>query len=142
MPLGDFCFRSIKPSIFCDIICVSKRTLVIWIRILYCTAFFKIKSFVILFFLSFLWFISGEGISLGLIFPVGNFLGAKFLRGNFRRRGAFLGGIFIGGILIGGNFLAANFLGGGAHTLLHSMWYGFEADFIMHSNLWKMVVLM
>ena len=62
-----------KPRIFCEIICVSKRTLVILIRILYCTAFFKAKNFVILFFLSFVWFISGEWISLGVIF-----LGEKF----------------------------------------------------------------
>ena len=62
-----------KPSIFCEIICVSKRTLVILIRMLYCTAFFKTKKFIILFFLSFVWF-----ISLGVFFPGGNFLGDKF----------------------------------------------------------------
>ena len=74
-----------KPSIFCGIICVSKRTLVILIRILYCTAFFKANYFGILFFLSFVWFISGEGISLGIIFPGGNFLGGKILGVNFHR---------------------------------------------------------
>ena len=79
-----------KPRIFCEIICVSKSTLVILIRILYCTAFFKAKTFVILFFLSFLWFISGEGISLGVIFT-----GENFHKGQFSWRG--------GGIL-GGNF--------------------------------------
>ena len=82
----DF-FHSVKKvskrSIFCEIICVSKRTLVILIRMLYCTAFFKAKSFVIFFFLSFVWFIRGEGISLVVIFPGGNFLGGKILGGNF-----------------------------------------------------------
>ena len=77
-----------KPRIFCEIICVSKRTLVILVRVLYCTAFFKAKTFVILFFLSFVWFISGEGISLGVIFPGGNFLGEKILRGNFHYNSA------------------------------------------------------
>ena len=72
-----------KPRIFCEVICASKRTLVILIKILYCTAFFKAKIFVILFFLSFVWFISGEGISLGVIFPGANFLGGKTLGGNF-----------------------------------------------------------
>ena len=46
---------------------------------------------------------SGEGISLGVIFPGGNFLGENF----------FLGGqgvIFTEGAFIGGNFLAAIFL--------------------------------
>ena len=61
---------------------------------LYCTAFFKAKNFVTLFFLSFVWFISGERISLGVIFPGGNFLGAKFP-----------GRAFIGGNFLGGNFL-------------------------------------
>ena len=42
-----------KPNIYCDILFVSKRTLVILIRMLYYTAFFKAKHFVILFFLSF-----------------------------------------------------------------------------------------
>ena len=67
-----FFFHSVKkvskPSIFCENICVSKRTLVILIRMLYCNTFFKAKNFVILFFLSFLWFLSGEKISLGVIF--------------------------------------------------------------------------
>ena len=65
---------------------------------LYYTAFFKAKNFVTLFFLSFVWFISGERISLGVIFPGGNFLGAKF------PGRAFMGGIFIGGNFLGGNF--------------------------------------
>ena len=54
-----------KPSIFCEIICVSKRILVILIRMLHYTAFFEAKSFVILFFLSFVWFTSGEGFHWG-----------------------------------------------------------------------------
>ena len=74
-----------KPSIFCEIMCVSKRTLVILIRMLYCTAFFKAKNFVILFFYSFVWFLRGEGVSLEVIFPGGNFLWGKFLGGNFHR---------------------------------------------------------
>ena len=57
-----------KPRIFCEIICVSGRTLLILIRMLYCTAFLRGKKFVILFFLSFVWFISWEGILLGVIF--------------------------------------------------------------------------
>ena len=81
---SDF-FHSVKkvskPSIFCEIICVSKRTLVTLIRLLYCTAFFMTKNFIILFLLSFVWFISGEGILLGVIFPGGNFLGGNFHRG-------------------------------------------------------------
>ena len=80
----DF-FHSIKKvskcSIFCEIICVSKRTLVILIRMLYCTTFFKAKNFVILFFLSFVRFISGEEIWLGVIFPGGNFHRGQFSRG-------------------------------------------------------------
>ena len=75
-----------KPSIFCEIICVSKRILVILIRMLHCTAFFEAKSFVILFFLSFVWFTSGEGISLRIIFPGGRvFTGDNFLGGYFHR---------------------------------------------------------
>ena len=65
---------------------------------LYCTAFFKAKNFVTLFFLSFVWFISGERISLGVIFPGGNFLGGKF------PGRAFIGGMFIGENFLGGNF--------------------------------------
>ena len=67
-----------KHRIYCEFICVSERNLVILIRMLYCTAFFKAKNFVILFFLSFVWFISGEGISLGVIFPGGNFQRGRF----------------------------------------------------------------
>ena len=74
-----------KPSIFCEIICVSKRTLVILIRMLYCTAFFKPKKFLILFFLSFVWFISEEGVSLGVIFPGGNFHRGQFSGGQFSK---------------------------------------------------------
>ena len=74
-----------KPRIFCEIICVSERTLVIFIRMLYCTAFLKAKNFVILFFYSFVWFLRGEGVSLEVIFPGGNFLWGKFLGGNFHR---------------------------------------------------------
>ena len=70
-----------KPSIFCEIICVSKRTLVILIRMLYCTAFFKAKNFVIVFFLSFVWFIIGDEIWLGIIFLGGNFYRGQFARG-------------------------------------------------------------
>ena len=74
-----------KPSIFCEILCVLKRTLITLIRMLYCTAFFKVKNFVILFFLLFVWFVSGEGIRLGVIFPGGNFLWGKILGSNFHR---------------------------------------------------------
>ena len=90
-----------KPIIFCEIICVSKRTLIILIRMLYCTAFFKAKNFVILFFLSFAWFMSGEGIQLGGIFPGGNFLGGKIL-----------GVIFTGGNIYRGYFHRRQFSGG------------------------------
>ena len=100
-----------KPSIFCEIICVSKRTLVILISMLYCTAFFKTKKFVILFFLPFVWFISDKGTSLGVILPGGNFLGGKFLgviftgavsiRGNIHRGEIFsLEEIFCGGLIV------------------------------------------
>ena len=65
---------------------------------LYCTAFFKTKKFVILVFLSFVWFISVKRISLGIIFPGGNILGGKFLGR------AFTGGKFIGENFLGGNF--------------------------------------
>ena len=75
MPFGDF------PSIFCEMICASKRTLVIVIRMLCCTAFFKAKDFVILFLLLFVLFVSAEGISRGVIFIGGNFLGGNFHRG-------------------------------------------------------------
>ena len=34
-----------KPSIFCEIICVSKKTLVILIMMLCCIAFFKARNF-------------------------------------------------------------------------------------------------
>ena len=132
-----FFFHSVKkvskPSIFCENICVSKRTLVILIRMLYCNTFFKAKNFVILFFLSFLWFLSGEKISWGVIFLGGrgiftgdNFLWGKFwgviftgeafiwdnfLGGNFLR-GSFLEGNFLRGNFLEGNFLGGNFLGG------------------------------
>ena len=78
-----------KPRIFCEIICVSKRILVILIRMLYCTAFFKAKTFLILFFFfSFVWFVSGEGILLGVIFPGDNFLGGKIPGGNLHYNSA------------------------------------------------------
>ena len=92
-----------KPSIFCEIICVSKRTLVILIRVLYCLPFFKAKKFVILFFLSFLWFISGEGISLGVIFPRGEFSQRTIFSGE-----TFLGVIFTWRSLIRNRELAKN----------------------------------
>ena len=83
-----FVKKVFKPSIFCEIICVSRRTLVILIRMFYYTAFFKVKKFVILFFPSFVWFISGEGISLEVIFPGGNFHKGQFSRGkNLVERG-------------------------------------------------------
>ena len=108
-----------KQTIFCEIMCVSKRALVILIRMLYCTAFFKAKNFVILFFLSFVWFISGEGISLGPIFPGGNYLGGKFLGDNFHRgsfhRGNIHRGYFYRRQFSGGQFSGrGNFLGGRA----------------------------
>ena len=82
-----------KPSIFCEIICVSKRTLVILIKMLYCTAFFKAEHFVILLFLSFVWFISEKGIRLGVIFPEGvNFPREKFWGVIFTGGAAFIGG--------------------------------------------------
>ena len=95
---SDF-FHSVKkvskPSIFCEVICVLKRTLVILIRMLYCIAFFKAKKFVILFFLSSsIWFISGGGgggISLGVIFP---------REGGFSQRAFFLGANFWGAIFL------------------------------------------
>ena len=132
MPFGDFRFRSIfgffhfvkkvsKPSIFCEIICVSRRTMVILIRMFHFTAFFKAKNFVILFFLSFVWFITGEGISFGVIFPGGGqfsqgsifsgkkfwsviFTGGSFHRGNINREGIFIGGQFSGGQFSRGQF--------------------------------------
>ena len=116
MPPGEFRFHSIfgffsfckdvsKPSIFCEIICISKRTVVILISVLYYTAFFKVKNWIVLFSLSFVWFISGERISLGVIFP-----GGIFTRGNF-----------LGGKFLGGNFLGSNFLGCNFPDTLHSL---------------------
>ena len=100
-------FHSVKrvsnPRIFCGIIFVSDRTLVILIRMLYCTAFFKAKHFVFLFFLSFLWFISGEGISLGVIFPRGEFSQRTIFSGE-----TFLGVIFTWRSLIRNRELAKN----------------------------------
>ena len=101
---SDFCHsvkKVSKPSIFCEIICVSKRTLVILIRTLCCTAFFKAKNFIVLFFLSFVGFTSGEGISWG-----GNFIGGNFLGGKL------LGGILIGGYFHRGQFSRGQFSGG------------------------------
>ena len=63
-----------------------------------CTAFFKGKNFIVLFFLSFVWLISGKKISWGRSFIRSNFLGGRFLGGNFYRgrfhRGQFSGGQF------------------------------------------------
>ena len=98
-----------KPIIFREIICVSKRTLAILIVVLH--SFLQVKKIVFLFFLSFVWFISGEGISLGAVFLEGDFARGQFswaqISGgggcNFDRGGAFIGGDFLGGNL-GGNF--------------------------------------
>ena len=98
--------KASKHSIFCEIICVSKSTLVTLIRMLYCTAFLMAKNSVILFFLSFVWFISGEVISSGVIFPGGNFLGGKILGDNFHGGGV---GAFIGGNIHSGYFHRGKF---------------------------------
>ena len=127
MPPGEFRFHSVfgvfsfckdvsKPSIFYEIICISKRTVVILISVLYYTAFFKVKNWIVLFSLSFVWFISGERISLGVIFPGGiftrgNFLGGKFLGGNFHR-GSFHRSVFsYGAIYWGAIFCVVIFWG-------------------------------
>ena len=96
MSLGDlllsfnFCifFHSVKkvskPNIFCEIICASKRTLVILIRI-----FFEKKmcNFVFSF--------------ICMIYKWrGDFIGSNFPRG----RRIFSGGNFLGGNIMGGNF--------------------------------------
>ena len=84
MSIGDFNFRLIldffhsvkkvsKPSIFCKIVCVSKRTLVILIRMLYCTAFFKTKNSIILFFLLICMIYKWGGDFIGVNFPRGQF---------------------------------------------------------------------
>ena len=122
-----------KSSIFCEIICVSKRTLVILIRMLYCTTFFKAKNFVIMFFLSFVWFIKGEGIRLGVIFPGSNFLGEKFWGVIFTGRSFHRGGIFIGGHFLGGNFLRGNF----PDTLSGSMFFMTHNSYISTGRLNK-----
>ena len=61
-----FCILYIKKvsklGILCEINCVSKRTRVILIRMLGCTAFFKAKIFLSLFLFSFVRFVSGQGI--------------------------------------------------------------------------------
>ena len=134
MPFADFRFRLIfgffhsvkkvsKTRIFCEIICVSKKTLVILIRVLCYTAFFKEKKFVFLFLLLFVWFVSGEGISWGgisqwAIFSGTNFCGVTFIRGSFHRgefhRGQFSGGLFSGGQFFGGQF----------------SWYRYFCDFL------------
>ena len=92
--------KAFKPSIFCEIICVSKRALVILIRMLCSLPFFKGKKFVVLFFLSFVWFISGDGVSLRVIFPEG---------GGFSQGAIFSGENFCGEIFTGGDF---HFIGG------------------------------
>ena len=60
-----------KPSIFCEIMCVSKRTLVILIRMLYWAAFFKAKKFCNFVF-TFICMIYKWG---------GDFIGSNFARG-------------------------------------------------------------
>ena len=121
----DF-FHSVKKvskrSIFCEIICVSKRTLVILIRMLYCTAFFKAKNFVILFFLSFVWFISEEGISLRVIFPGGEFSQVTIFSG-----GKFWETIFTGGSFHRGYFHREKFSGG------QFSWY--QTEQLLHTNM-------
>ena len=104
-----------KPSIFCEIICVSKRTLVNLIAQLSSKAI----NFVILFFLSFVWLIGGEEISLGVIFQGGIFTG-----------GSFLGGNFLGDNFLGGNFLGGNFAGGGWAILPDT-----RQSFLSHSKI-------
>ena len=98
-----------KPSIFCKINCVSKRTLVVLMRILCSTAFLKANISLILFFLSFVWFISGVRILLGVIFSGGEFsLGEIFSGANFWGI-FFTGKAFIVSIFIAGNFLGRYF---------------------------------
>ena len=63
-----------KPSIFCEIICVSKRTLVILIRMFCCTAFFKTKDFIIFYFICMIYKWGGDFIG-------GNFPREQFSRG-------------------------------------------------------------
>ena len=121
LDFSHFVKKVSKPSIFCEIIFVSKRTMVILIRMFYCTAFFKAKNFVILFFLSFVWLITGEGISFGVIFPGRGefsqgsissgkkfwrviFTGGSFHRGNINRGGVFIGGQFSWGQFSRGRF--------------------------------------
>ena len=104
-----------KPSIFCEILCASKRMLC-------CAAFFKAKTFAILLFLSFVWFISGMGISSEVIFSGGkfsyraifsgaNFWGLIFSGESFHGGGGIFkgGSIFIGGNVLGGNFTRDKF---------------------------------
>ena len=73
---SDF-FHSVKkvpkPRIFCEIICVLKKTLVILIRMLSCTAFFKGKKFVFYFHL--------YDLQVGRGFHGQEFHGGQFSRG-------------------------------------------------------------
>ena len=62
-----------KPSILCEINYVWKKARVILIKMLFCTAFFKAKNFLILFFLLFVRFVSGHEISWGVLFSRGEF---------------------------------------------------------------------
>ena len=90
-----------KPSIF---ICVSKRTLVILARMLYCAAFFKAKNFVIFFsfiFMIYKWggdFIGGNFPSVGGFSQGAIFSGEKFW-GVFSEGAIFLIPIMPAGII-------------------------------------------
>ena len=108
-----------KESIFCEIIFVSKRALVILIRMLYSMPFFKATNFVNLF--SFICMIYKWG---------GDFIGSNFPRGGFSQGAIFSGenfwgeiftGVnfhFIGEIFIGEYFHWGPFSGGGAIFLI------------------------
>ena len=71
----DFFHSVKKPSIFCEIICVSKRTLIILIRMLCCTDFLKAKKFCNFAF-SFICMIYKWG---------GEFMGGNFYKGHISR---------------------------------------------------------
>ena len=113
----DF-FHSVKKeskrSIFCEIIFVSKTTLVLLIRMLYCTAGKKLCNFVFSFIcMIYKW----GGDFIGGNFPRRQFSQGKNSGGQFSQGGAFIGGNihrgnFLGGNFLGGNFLGGNFLGG------------------------------
>ena len=84
-----------KPSNFCEIICVSKRKLVILVKMLYYTAFFKAKHFVILFFFFICMIYKWGGDSIGSNFPRGKFSWGKNSWGNFHRGELSKGAIFL-----------------------------------------------